>query len=231
MKVRQFGETAVVTGMNEEKSQIKGKETSGRYVWTDVFVNRKGHWQAVASQVSRVPDLGASESSAERYIRESEAQWAESVANGDVSVVQRILANDFIGVDAADGHLYDKAEAISWIRAHHREYLSNHLNEVKIRFFDNTAVAQGSESWERRTGEPRRGRFVWTDTWVLRDGRWQIVAAEDLLAPPSSASVRSSTGVIANASPTLLQFDVGDRGVLAANRNALSAFLPNVSRP
>lgn len=50
MKVRIFGDTAVVTGINVEKSQAKGKDTSGRYVWTDVFVKRNGRWQAVASQ-------------------------------------------------------------------------------------------------------------------------------------------------------------------------------------
>jgi len=121
---------------------------------------------------------------AERYIRESESQWAEAVANGDVSVVQRILSDDFIGVDAGDGHLYPKAEAISWIQTHHAEYLSNHLDDAKVRFFGNTAVAQGSESWERRIGTPRKGRFVWTDTWLLRNGHWQIIAAEDLIAPP-----------------------------------------------
>jgi hypothetical protein len=41
-------------------------------------------------------------------------------------------------------------------------------------------VAQGSESWEKRKGEPHYGGFVWTDTWIRRNGQWQIVAAEDL---------------------------------------------------
>jgi hypothetical protein len=44
-------------------------------------------------------------------------------------------------------------------------------------------VAQGDESWVRRTGTPLRARFVWTDTWILRNGKWQIVASEDLIAP------------------------------------------------
>ena len=35
----------------------------------------------------------------ERYILESERQWAESVATGDTSAIERILADDFIGVD------------------------------------------------------------------------------------------------------------------------------------
>jgi ketosteroid isomerase-like protein len=52
MKVRVFGDTAVVTGNHHEKSSYKGKDISGHYVWTDVFVKRQGRWQAVASQWS-----------------------------------------------------------------------------------------------------------------------------------------------------------------------------------
>jgi ketosteroid isomerase-like protein len=120
---------------------------------------------------------------AEHYIKESERQWAESVASGDSSVVERILADDFVGVDPK-GRLYDKAKMISETGNGPKYFASNRLNEVKVRFYADTAVAQGNESWERRTGE--RGRFVWTDTWVRRDGRWQIVAAEDLIAPETS---------------------------------------------
>ena len=50
MKVRVFGDTAIVTGSDDEKSSYKGKDTSGHWIWTDVFVKRQGHWQAVASQ-------------------------------------------------------------------------------------------------------------------------------------------------------------------------------------
>ena len=54
MKVRVFGNTAVVTGSDTEKSTYKGKDSSGKYVWTDVFVMRQGHWQAAASQSTKV---------------------------------------------------------------------------------------------------------------------------------------------------------------------------------
>jgi ketosteroid isomerase-like protein len=50
MKVRDFGAVAVVTGSEDDKSSYKGKDTSGRYTWMDVFVKRNGRWQAVASQ-------------------------------------------------------------------------------------------------------------------------------------------------------------------------------------
>ena len=50
MKVRVFGDVAVVTGTQDQKSSYKGKDTSGHSVWTDVFVKRQGKWQAVVSQ-------------------------------------------------------------------------------------------------------------------------------------------------------------------------------------
>jgi len=53
IKVRVFGDTAVATGGDTEKSQYNGKDASGHYMWTDVYVKRNGRWQAVASQNTR----------------------------------------------------------------------------------------------------------------------------------------------------------------------------------
>lgn len=119
---------------------------------------------------------------AEKYIKECEQQWAESTASGDATQVKEFVAEDFVGV-GTDGSFYDKAKAISETTEGPKEFLSNHLDEVKVRFYGDSAVAQGSESWVRRTGSPRRGRYVWTDTWIRRNGKWQVVAAEDLIPP------------------------------------------------
>ena len=122
---------------------------------------------------------------AEQYILDSERQWAESVATGDTSAIERILADDFVGVDP-EGRQYSKQEMMAETRNAPKHFVSNHLNDVKVRFYGDAAIAQGSETWEKRTGE--HGRFVWTDTWLRRNGRWQIVAAEDLIAPEKSDS-------------------------------------------
>ena len=54
MTVRIFGNTAVVTGSDTEKSTEHGKDSSGKYLWTDVFVRQQGRWRAVASQSARL---------------------------------------------------------------------------------------------------------------------------------------------------------------------------------
>jgi uncharacterized protein (TIGR02246 family) len=50
MKVRAFGEAAVVTYTTADKGKYKGQDISGRYRWTDTFVRRGGKWQIVAGQ-------------------------------------------------------------------------------------------------------------------------------------------------------------------------------------
>ena len=55
MTVRIFGSTAVVTGSDTAKSTEEGKDTSGKYVWMDVFVKQDGKWKAVASESTKVP--------------------------------------------------------------------------------------------------------------------------------------------------------------------------------
>src|ERR1051326_1493575 len=86
-----------------------------------------------------------------RYILESERQWAESVATGDTSAIERILADDFIGVDPK-GHLYIKQQMIDETRKAPKYFVSNRLNDVKVRFYRRMAIAQGSETWEKRSG-------------------------------------------------------------------------------
>ncbi len=54
MDVHVMGNVGVVQGSDTEKSSFKGKDTSGKYVWMDVFQKRNGKWQAVRSEVTKV---------------------------------------------------------------------------------------------------------------------------------------------------------------------------------
>ena len=119
------------------------------------------------------------------YIEKAESEWAETVATHDCSVLERILADDFVGVDV-DGSTYTKAANVNECKTQPSKFASNHLDGVKIRFYGDTAIAQGSESWVLKNG--KRGKFVWTDTWLRRNGKWQIVAAEDLIPVASPFS-------------------------------------------
>ena len=118
---------------------------------------------------------GYSHEDAEKYIVAGEVAWAESVATNDASTLRRIMADDAVWV--LDGKVWNKAQAVADAEAGPDDFLSDHLDYAHVRFFGDTAVVQGSEKWTRKGG--RTGHFLWTDTWLLRDGKWQIVQAQD----------------------------------------------------
>ncbi|MFH1574462.1 MAG: DUF4440 domain-containing protein [Acidobacteriota bacterium] len=49
-----FGDTAIVRGAWTEKSTTRGKDTSGNFRWTDVFVKRDGSWVCISSHTAKV---------------------------------------------------------------------------------------------------------------------------------------------------------------------------------
>jgi len=59
-----------------------------------------------------------------------------------------------------------------------------HNEDMKVHRFGTTAIVTG---WLVVGGHGSQGpfsrRYRFTDTWVRRDGRWQIVAAHDYLVP------------------------------------------------
>lgn len=58
LKVRVMGDVAIVQGVDEEVTTVDGKDTSGKWAFTDVFARRDGQWVAVASHTSEVKPTG-----------------------------------------------------------------------------------------------------------------------------------------------------------------------------
>jgi hypothetical protein len=117
--------------------------------------------------------------SLEAYLTEMERHWAEASGPSEALLLENILADDFLGTNTR-GELYTKSEAIE--RGKSRTRSPNHLDKIKIRFFgDNLAVLHGSESSTAKSPDAMR-TVVWTDVWLRRDGRWQSIAAQDMLA-------------------------------------------------
>jgi ketosteroid isomerase-like protein len=52
--VHVYDNAAVVSGLTDEQSSYRGKDTSGRFRWMDVWVRRAGRWECVASTVTRI---------------------------------------------------------------------------------------------------------------------------------------------------------------------------------
>ena len=124
-----------------------------------------------------------SDAESEATMRKAEADWAEVAARPMPGLMERILADDYVGVNS-DNVVRDKAKMIA-LAAEPRSgnYVSSKLEYVNYRHFGDTVLAQGQESVHRKDGKPDL-RLIWTDVWMWRDGKWQVVASQDNVLPP-----------------------------------------------
>jgi hypothetical protein len=112
----------------------------------------------------------------ERYMRACETEWAALDVTRDPSRVKDCLADDYGGVSSRN-KIVTKADAIS-AGPGPGDYVSTQLDYVRFRHPTPTlTIAQGGETAVRKDGSRRS--LIWTDVWLLRNGRWQIVASQD----------------------------------------------------
>jgi hypothetical protein len=132
-----------------------------------------------AAQASR---WGAPEEDTVKYIIACEDKWSSSSCSPQPDM-KLFIAEDFQGTSTSGGS-YGKQEAI----ASDGKYLARdcHLGEVKVRFFGEAiAIAYGAENRIVRSADGKESKRcqVWTDTWLKRGGKWEIVAAQDTIVP------------------------------------------------
>ena len=110
------------------------------------------------------------------------SSFASAIENGKMEDL-RAIADDFQGT-APSGKRFGKAEAI----ATDATALDHgcQLDDAKVRYFgDNLAMVYGSERSMRKAedGKENMRCLIWTDTWLKRNGKWQIIAAQDTAVP------------------------------------------------
>lgn len=114
-----------------------------------------------------------------KYIIDMERKWAEGVCTNN-GVVAALLAEDFQGT-ATKGGRFTKADELNDEKGPHTARNCG-LDEAKVRFFgDSLAIVYGNEhAVGKDKGQPdKRVCQVWTDTWLKREGKWQIIASQD----------------------------------------------------
>ena len=107
--------------------------------------------------------------------------WARGVVRRDTALFGRMLDPRFVYTE--DAAVMNKDDVIKSIRDGDRvERATN--SDMVVHDHGNTAVVTGILRLE---GSAANGRFDrryrFTDTWLRRDGRWRIIAAQDYLIP------------------------------------------------
>ena len=143
-----------------------------------LFVVLAAAWMPGSACWADAPPDAKSET--ERWMIEQAKAWADQACGGKW-VVSELFADDFRGT-APKGARYDKPTGAPVFDANTKWSTDCRLDEAEIRFFGpDVAVMYGAESKTTPLpdGKSERRCLVWTDTWMRRNDKWQIIAVQD----------------------------------------------------
>ena len=115
-----------------------------------------------------------------------EKEWEASIAKHDPSVIDRLVADDFVGVSST-GKIGDKVTLIYEAKRDKNVYKTASARQMSVRTFGpHVAVVLGvtRESGSVSAGRSFNHTFRFTDTWMERGGKWQCIAAHAAVATP-----------------------------------------------
>ena len=118
--------------------------------------------------------------SVEATIKDNETRWEAAIASHDVAAIEAMVASDFMGV-SAKGKFVNKSSLMSEQKADKDTYKSAKLEKMNVRSFDKDLVVVTGSAREKGTGKDGTSfdrTYLYTDTWVQRNGQWQCVASQ-----------------------------------------------------
>ena len=173
LKVTRYGDTAVVTARWTAKEMYAGKDVNDQSRFMDVWVKRAGRWQVAASHVSSARDT---EADAIQKITKLSKEWDDAYVHFDEKAIERIMADDYVETSSL-GTVTSKQKSMAAFKSGEESVSSLLSDDLKINVCGNTAVVTGRWTGSGKSkGNEWNGVFHFTDTWVRRNGNWQIVA-------------------------------------------------------
>jgi ketosteroid isomerase-like protein len=115
--------------------------------------------------------------SAEEELIKFEKEWSEAYVKRDVAALDRLEADGIVLADS-DGNVFTKSQDIEEVKAGVLVVTSFVQDDIKIHVYGDAAVVTyRSTEKGRYRGEDYSPQFRYTDTWIKKAGRWQVVAA------------------------------------------------------
>lgn len=135
-----------------------------------------------SSAVAQQPKAASTRTPDERAVLDLEEAWARAVVKRDAATFKRLLAPGFVYTE--DARVQTGDELTRDIVSGTDTVTEARNEEIRTHTFGNTMIVTGWLILRGRSGgTPFERRYRFTDTWLKRNGQWQIIAAQDYLLP------------------------------------------------
>lgn len=124
--------------------------------------------------LGQMENQSSAQNNAEQELKRLENEWLNSYLRGDKQTFDRIVADDFTRTDES-GKFATKAEERTLVQAPPDSVNASLTNEdMQVRVYENAAIVTGRIVSKVQGSLNFQSRF--TDTFIKREGRWQVVA-------------------------------------------------------
>jgi ketosteroid isomerase-like protein len=116
---------------------------------------------------------------AEEEVRKLEREWLDAYEQHNTAAMTMIVADDFV-ITFSNGALQTKPQLMSMIANPNptSPKMRFYTEDVKSRAYGDTVILMGRVVTEyERDGKKVKEQSRYTDTYVKRNGRWQVVAS------------------------------------------------------
>jgi ketosteroid isomerase-like protein len=169
--------SATITHRNVITEKADGKEQTFYTRSVHVLERRGEGWQVVSNAGHPLNDAGV--------LLYLEREWNDASKRGDVAWFERNYADDATDINSRTGAVHSKAEEIASMKNDKTVLDSLELSELDVRVEGNAAIVTGVNRVRGKDAQgqalDRRTRF--TDTYIKRDGRWQVWATQGTAIP------------------------------------------------
>jgi ketosteroid isomerase-like protein len=125
----------------------------------------------------------------QEILRQADA-WANAELGGDTTSLERILADDYIGIGPL-GFMLNKQEWLARHQSGDLKYESFNLDEVKVRVYNNDAAILTARQAQQGAyrGNSIPGQFRITLVFVQQQGQWRLASLQlsSIGQPPNFA--------------------------------------------
>jgi ketosteroid isomerase-like protein len=131
-----------------------------------------------ATPCAHAQENAADSSAVQANLKQMEDTWVKALVNKDQAAVGNMIADDFAGFNPDGKHL-GKSQLLDEAK-NEPNTLSSAVNEnMDVHVYGpNLATVSGitTEKGTDKDGKQFTRSYVWVDTWMERNGKWQCIA-------------------------------------------------------
>lgn len=167
--------SATITHRNVTVTRADGKEQTSYSRSVHFLEKRGGEWRAVSDAGGPLNDAG--------QLLYMEMDWSDADKRRDTAWFERNFADDYFGVSSDTGKLNSRSDDVAAMKDRKEVFDSAVASDMQVRVHGNTGIVTGIYHIKGRDdkGQPFDRRIRYTDIFLKRDGRWQVIGSQGTL--------------------------------------------------